>query len=117
MNTAADIARREILTSMRARLVDMEAAFESAKNTLTTNGWVVHNTGVYMVYEFDGSMVKSVQSRGILSATKLSKQNAVHLAKQTFNGANKFAEAKPYVLALSQEIEGLKNLITQIEAS
>lgn len=108
-------ARSQMLDQMRARLVEMEAAFESAKNALTTNGWVVTNTGVYMVYEFEGMNVKNCQARGILSATKLSKQNAVHLASQTFNGANKVAEAKPYILALSQEIDSMKNLIETLE--
>ena len=99
----------EIIATLTENLEAMRRELSLVQNTLTTNGWCVRNTGVFMRYDFEGLKVVSVRAGGILGCTQLSKENAMHIAKQTTNGSNNVAEAVPYVRALEEEIQDQEN--------
>lgn len=107
--------RLEFIAEMKETLINMQEAYNAGINTLVRENHVVHNRGVYMQYEFDGLKVTGVKAVSITRATKLSRENAVHLAKTTKNGAGEVAEARSFMECLVSEMANIEQSIKVLQ--
>lgn len=111
-----NVDTQSLIQQTKNRIGELEALVEAERRVVSGNGWcVVSAHGFPIKFEIQGTRVFGASTSNIEGATRLSRQNALHLAASMKDGTGAAGKAMPYVQAIHDSISDAQALMQTLQ--